>query len=90
MTTMRAYTVRIEKGKVRSVDDTPLPEQAYGVLVILPAPPVAPADKSLDPFEAYLAALRANPPEANIDEVSDEELNRIVHEVRAELHARGD
>ena len=84
MTTMQAYTVKIEKGTVRAVDNTPLPENAYAVLVILPTPP---ASQPEDPFEAYLAALRANPPEADINEVSDEELNRIVHEVRASLQS---
>ncbi len=86
MTNLQALPVKIEKGVVRTMDGSPLPERANAVLVILPeaSPPEAE-----DPFEAYPVARRSNPPPVDMDEVSDAELNRLVHEVRAELYARG-
>lgn len=85
--TIQAYPVKIEDGVVRTIDGSPLPEHGNAVLVILPETPAS--SGSLEewqrPFEAYFAAWRADPPKTNIDEVSDKDLNRIVHETRASL-----
>lgn len=40
------------------------------------------------PFKDYAAFLAAHPPEADINELSDEELVALVHEVREELNRK--
>jgi hypothetical protein len=40
------------------------------------------------PFDEYVEFARQHPAEADIDTVSDDELNEIVHEVRAEMLAK--
>jgi hypothetical protein len=81
--TLQAYPVKIEGGVVKSVDGTPLPQQAYAVLVILPGPSeTMPLEEWQKPFETFFAIVRANPPQEDLSKVSDAELNALVHSAR--------
>ena len=85
MTTLTAYPVEIKDGVVRLADDSPLPKYAKALLIIFPD---SSAFDSLSlaewqkPFDKFFAVAAVHPPEANIDDLSDEELNRIIHDAR--------
>ena len=82
--TLQAYPVKIEGGQIRTLDGSPLPERAYAVLVILPEPSQSLSPEEWQkPFEAFLDAVRKHAPAARLDEVSAEELVRLVHAARA-------
>ncbi|MBI3361092.1 MAG: hypothetical protein HY023_08270 [Chloroflexi bacterium] len=81
--TLQAYPVRLEGGVVKSVDGTPLPEQAYAVLVILPAPArTMSLEEWQKPFDAFFAAVQAHPPIRDLSKVTDAELSALVHSAR--------
>jgi len=81
---LETFSVKLEDGTIHTLDGSPLPERAYALLVILPEPAGAHlgSDQSQDPFEAYVAALRAHPAPENMDDLSDADLNDLVHEAR--------
>lgn len=79
---MRAYPVRIEDGEVRSLDGTPLPRRANAVLVVLPeAGDETTQAEWVRLFREYLATLQRQPA-ATLEELSDDELNKLVHAAR--------
>lgn len=81
--TLNAYPVRLQDGEVRTLDGSPLPERAYAVLVILPEPASGlPPEAWREPFDAYLAALQAHPAPSVLDDLSDSDLNHLVHQAR--------
>jgi hypothetical protein len=85
MTTLTAYPVEIKDGVMRLADDSSLPKDAKAVLIILPEPSkfeTMPLDEWQKSFDRFFAVAAAHPPEANIDDLSDEELNKIVHVAR--------
>ncbi len=81
MTTLTAYPVEIKDGVVRLADDSPLPKYAKALLIIFPD---SSAFDSLSlaewqkPFDKFLAMTGDHKPEADINELSDEELNKLV------------
>ena len=80
---MQAIPVRVEKGIVRSVDGSPLPERANALLVIMPA--VAAGEELEEwqrPFDDFFEAVRRNPRSKSLDAVSDADLNQLVHSAR--------
>lgn len=80
--TLQAYPVKVENGIVRSIDGSPLPQHAYAVLVILPHAQQALAYEDWrQPFDAFFAAVESQPM-TGLNEVSDDELNTLVHEAR--------
>ena len=80
--TLVAYPVQIENGVVRSVDGSLLPKRANAVLVILPDSNQADLQAEWQqPFELFFAAAQAQPV-CEIDEISDDELNALIHEAR--------
>jgi hypothetical protein len=79
---LETIKVKLEDGTIHTLDGSPLPERAYALLVILPEPTDAKPSSDQDPFEAYLAALRAHPAPDRIDDLSDAELNGLVHAAR--------
>ncbi len=82
-----AYAAVVEHGQIRAPAGLPDGAQVY---VLVPAAPPRPTpgspewEQAFDEFEAY---AKNHPAEANIDDMSDDEINAIVHEVRAERHA---
>lgn len=80
--TLQAVPVTIEDGMVRSMDGSTLPRRAHAVLVILP-------DSSSDqtqgawqlPFDEYFALVQSQQ-FAGLEDVSDEELNALIHAAR--------
>lgn len=93
--TLQAYPVKLENGVVHSVDGSRLPERANAVLVILPEPVVdergatiirRPEFASLEawqrPFDEFFTYADSHPSEADIEAVSDDELNALVHSAR--------
>ena len=75
--------VRIDNGVIRSIDGSPLPDRAYALLVILPEPAVDEATAEWQrPFDAFFEQARRNPPGRNLEQVSEAELNTIVHRAR--------
>lgn len=81
--TLQAYPVKLEGGVVKSVDGTPLPQQAYAVLVILPAPAETMSlEEWKKPFETFFGTVRAHPPAEDLSKVNDAELNALVHAAR--------
>jgi hypothetical protein len=82
--TLQAYPVKIEDGQIRTMDGSPLPERAYAVLVILPEPAQSLSlEEWQKPFDAFFGVVRQSVPARKLDEVSDDELNRLVHTARA-------
>ena len=88
MTTLTAYPVEIKDGVVRLADGSPLPRYAKALLIIFPD---SSAFDSLSlaewqkPFDKFLAMTDDHKPEADINELSDEELNKLVHAARKPL-----
>jgi len=88
MTTLTAYPVEIKDGVVRPIDNSALPKHAKALLIILPdassfdAMTLAEWQK---PFDTFFAVGEANKPSADINELSDEELNKLVHTARKPL-----
>ena len=86
MTTLTAYPIEIKDGVMRLADDSPLPKDAKAVLIILPEPskfettPLDEWQKSFDRFFALVESQRSQV--KDISELSDEKLNRIIHDAR--------
>lgn len=79
---MRAFPVRIEEGAVSSLDGTPLPRRANAVLVVLPEAGNDPRQTEwLAAFRDCLSVLRERGT-GNADDVTDGELNKLVHAAR--------
>jgi hypothetical protein len=75
--------VRIDNGVVRSIDGSPLPEQAYALLVIMPRRVEGETPTEWQQaFDAFFEQVRRNPPPEDLEQVSDRELNAIVHSAR--------
>lgn len=80
--TLQAYPVRLDQGVVRTVDGSSLPSNAYAVLVVMPEPAVAkPAEEWEEPFTQFLETLSRSST-IGFDDVSDDELNTIIHAAR--------
>lgn len=80
--TLQAYPVRLDQGVVRTVDGSSLPPNAYAVLVVMPDPAVVkPAEEWEEPFTQFLEMLSRDF-SVGFDDVSDEELNTIIHAAR--------
>lgn len=81
--TLNAYPVKLEDGEVRTLDGSPLPEQAFAVLVILPGPPTSVTPEAWrEPFATFLTAWKNSPSAHNLEALSDAELNTLVHRAR--------
>lgn len=86
MTTLTAYPIEIKDGVMRLADDSPLPKYARAVLIILPeiskfeTMPLDEWQKSFDRFFAVVESQRSQVKDINT--LSDEELNRIIHDAR--------
>lgn len=80
--TLQAYPVQLHEGVVRTVDGSALPQTAFAVLVVMPAPVVANAEETWEePFTKFLATLQRETG-VGLDDVSDDELNAIIHAAR--------
>ena len=80
--TLQAYPVRLDQGVVRTVDGSSLPKNAYAVLVVMPEPAVAKSAEEWEaPFTQFLEMLSRDF-SVGFDDVSDEELNTIIHAAR--------
>lgn len=81
--TLRAIPVRIERGVVRTVDGSPLPDQANGLLVIMPSEPEGEGMAEWQrPFDAYFEHVRRNQPSKKLEQIGEAELNELVHTAR--------
>ena len=77
---LQAIPVKVERGVVRTVDGSPLPEQANALLVIMPAEPEGDDLAAWQrPFDAFFECVQQHPPSRGLEQVSDAELNGIVH-----------
>ncbi len=75
--------VKLDNGVVRSIDGSPLPEQAYALLVIMPEPVEGETPTEWQqPFDAFFEQVRRSQPAEDLDPISDGELNAIVHSSR--------
>ena len=88
MTTLTAYPVEIKDGVVRLADDSPLPKYAKALLIIFPDSSAFDLyhwqngknrSTSFSPSRQFILQS------ANIDDLSDEELNRIIHDARKQI-----
>ncbi len=86
MTTLTAYPVEIKDGVVRFADDAVPPMHAKALLIVFPLDTaefdLMPLVEWQKPFEKFFTVAAAHPPKANIDDLSDEELNKLVHDAR--------
>ena len=81
---LQAIPVRVERGVVRSVDGTPLPEHANALLVIMPDTAENEALETWQrPFDDFFEEARRNPGTKSLDQVSDSDLNQLVHTARS-------
>jgi hypothetical protein len=80
--TILTVPVKVERGVIRTIDGSPLPEEAYALLVILPESSKGEnlAEWQL-PFDAFFELVRRNRP-SDLEHMVDTELNAIVHEAR--------
>jgi hypothetical protein len=80
---LQAIPVKVERGVVRSVDGTPLPEHANALLVIMPDPldseDLAEWQRPFDKFFEQAGQSRGS---NNLEQVSDTDLNQLVHSAR--------
>jgi hypothetical protein len=75
--------VKIDKGTIQSVDGSPLPEQAYALLVIMPEPVEGEALAEWQrPFDVFFEQVRQHPAPRNLDQIGEAELNALVHSAR--------
>jgi hypothetical protein len=75
--------VRIDNGVVHSIDGSPLPEQAYALLVIMPERTEGePSTEWKRPFDAFFEQVRRSPASEDLDQVGEADLNAIVHSAR--------
>jgi hypothetical protein len=80
---LQAIPVKVERGVVRTVDGSPLPEQANALLVIMPAEPEGEDLAAWQrPFDAFFEIVNQHPPSKVLEQVSDAELNKVVHTAR--------
>lgn len=80
--TLQAVPVTIEDGMVRSMDGSTLPRRAHAVLVILPEPSSDHAQEEWQrPFDDFFAVVQSEH-FRGLEDVSDEELNALVHAAR--------
>ncbi len=95
MLTLASYSGVVQDGVIR-LRDVRLPE-GTPVLVVVAEAQTLPVEEQIrrlqaispdewrKPFDDYIAFADQHPAEVDIDTVSDEELDTIVHEVRAEM-----
>jgi len=82
-----AYEAVVENGHIRAPAGMPDGMQVY---IVVPAVRQRPASGTAEwhqPFEAFEAFVREHPAPAEVDALSDDELNAIVHEARVDLYA---
>jgi hypothetical protein len=79
--TLQAVPVTIVDGKVRSMDGSTLPRRAHAVLVILPDPANDRQEEWQQPFDEFFALVQSQQ-FTGLDDVSDEDLNALVHAAR--------
>lgn len=82
-----AYEAVVEQGVIHVPPNIP---DGFRVYIIVPVAQQRPEPGTAEwrkPFEAFEAFIRKHPAPKNIDELSDEELNAIVHEARRQRHA---
>jgi len=82
-----AYEAVVEQGLVRVPSNIPDGAKVYIVVPKIQQPPEPGTAEWRKPFEAFEAFIRKHPAPKNIDELSDAELNAIVHEARRLRHA---
>ena len=81
--TLQTVPVKVERGVVRTIDGSPLPESAYALLVIMSSSPEGEAlAEWQNAFDAYFEQVRQNPASHDLSELSDAELNELVHAAR--------
>lgn len=88
MTTLTAYPIEIKDGVMRLADDSSLPKDAKAWLIIVPDNSVFDSLSLAEwqkPFNKFLATADDHKPEADINDLSDEELNKLVHAARKPL-----
>lgn len=78
--TLQAFPVKLEHGVVQSADGSLLPEHARAVLVILPEP--MSLGEWQRPFEEFFAQVEKHPAEADLETLSDNDLNALIHTAR--------
>ena len=95
MLTLASYQGVVQDGVIR-LREARLPEGTRVLVVAVEAKTLPieeqirrvqaiPSDEWRKPFDDYIAFADQHPAEVDIDTVSDEELDAIVHEVRTEM-----
>ena len=82
-----AYEAVVEQGVVRVPSNIPDGLRVYIVVPVAQQQPAPGTAEWRKPFEAFETFARRHPAPVNIDELSDQELNAIVHEARKNRHA---
>lgn len=82
---VQVYEAVVEHGLIRAPAGVRDGARVYFIVPAAPARPQPGTPEWDKPFEELEAAIKAHP--TTLDEVSDDELNAIIHEVRAELYA---
>lgn len=79
--TLHALPVMVHGDRIETLDGSALPAHARAVLVIFAEQPNTAGWEQA--FEAYFAHIQASPkPSANPDDLSDGELNTLIHHAR--------
>jgi hypothetical protein len=97
MSALTSYRGEVHNGLIH-LQNGKLPEGAKVLVVAVEGQTVSveervrrleaiPLDEWRKPFDEYAEFARRHPAEVDIDSISDEELDAIVHEVRAEMLA---
>ena len=98
MLTLTSYQGVVQNGVIQ-LRGRRLPEGTKVVVVAVETQPLSvedqvrrlqsiPAEEWRRPFDEYIEFADQHPAEVDIDTISDDELNEIVHEVRAEMLAK--
>lgn len=99
MGVLTTYRGVVEKGVVRLRPPSPALPEGAEVLVVAVQPLPSPEEQERrfaeiseeewrKPFDEFILLSRAEPAEVDIEEISDEELVALVHEVREERQRR--
>ena len=80
--TLQAFPVTLDNGAVHAADGSPLPAHARAVLVILPETSDAMPTDWEHSFDAFFALAAASKPSADLDTLSEADLNALTHTAR--------
>lgn len=83
--TIQTLPVSVENGVIRILGDALLPKNAKAFLVIVPEVESSANQEWQLAFDTYFDLVESDDADLSIDELSDNELAEIIHDVRAQV-----